>query len=505
MYRRSNLVYRVIDSFFRHRWMFGLAVLGVTATVSATLLLRSDGFAGRASTYVIADSMINGVAGAGSNQPAWVTPAQKNTNHLNDLLRDDQPGGFLDRALRSAKINNSIQIGPNTYNPRITLLRKSLAVFPEGDNTFTIGLNWNNAEECAKIIKSIQLTYIYTVAQETQSDSLSTQKFLNQKLEEYRNGMIRTEQILRDYRSKNLMTVDSSAIPAELENYNALKARFDDLLIDSQSASLRRQMTQKRLSQLPQTRVMEEVVGTSPTYARLTKIQNERFQLLAEGYQPQSKRVATLDGQVADLKRELVEEEKASRKLKRSGVNTIETRVAVDPEWLRLKDQLAEAQITERTHAAQMTNLRKQMADYETRLRMLPKAERDLTNKTRDYEFYKVRYAEMKKNLEDIRTATEAKLIAARAQLRPLGIVAVDSTSGLKKQLLMVLASLILGVVVGTILVVLKEWLDPTFRYEMDAERMLGVPVLMGLPETGSVLALPGSSHALRRPDSFYG
>jgi len=55
----------------------------------------------------------------------------------------------------------------------------------------------------------------------------------------------------------------------------------------------------------------------------------------------------------------------------------------------------------------------------------------------------------------------------------------------------MLFGSLLLGCLVGVILVVLSEWSDHSLRYEGDAERLLGVPVLAALPETADLRTVP--------------
>jgi len=37
------------------------------------------------------------------------------------------------------------------------------------------------------------------------------------------------------------------------------------------------------------------------------------------------------------------------------------------------------------------------------------------------------------------------------------------------------------------LLVIVREWMDPSIRYEMDAARMLELPVLVSLPETSQL------------------
>jgi capsular polysaccharide biosynthesis protein len=62
----------------------------------------------------------------------------------------------------------------------------------------------------------------------------------------------------------------------------------------------------------------------------------------------------------------------------------------------------------------------------------------------------------------------------------------------------MLVLSVLCGLVAGVMVVIAREWLDPTIRYENDVERALDVPVLAGLLDSNEILGLPDDGS--RRP-----
>ena len=74
--------------------------------------------------------------------------------------------------------------------------------------------------------------------------------------------------------------------------------------------------------------------------------------------------------------------------------------------------------------------------------------------------------------------------VTAASQFNTMNLVAAESTANLKKKILTIAAALALGLFLGLVLVVIREWMDPSIRYEADVERLLGVPVLVSLPES---------------------
>ena len=88
---------------------------------------------------------------------------------------------------------------------------------------------------------------------------------------------------------------------------------------------------------------------------------------------------------------------------------------------------------------------------------------------------------------------------AASQTLKTVGEVYAVSLAGPKKRITLGLVSLIIGAVVAALMVALREWSDPTIRYETDIEQILDIPVLAGLPETRAVLSPKSLSGKSRR------
>ncbi len=96
--------------------------------------------------------------------------------------------------------------------------------------------------------------------------------------------------------------------------------------------------------------------------------------------------------------------------------------------------------------------------------------------------------------------------VTASSSIIPIGVTYALPTTGRTKLIAMLFGSLFLGCLVGAILIVLSEWSDHSLRHEADAERLLGVPVLAALPESGDLRtslsrrALSGGAAALPEP-----
>ena len=119
MYRRTPIFFRIADSFFRHQLLFWSALLIVSGLTMAALYARSKTFHASAMTQVQQDTVRPPQGWAGGDATSWVTPAQKKTDQFNELIKQNQPGGFLDTALRNAHLGTPDQHRPPGRRPAL--------------------------------------------------------------------------------------------------------------------------------------------------------------------------------------------------------------------------------------------------------------------------------------------------------------------------------------------------------------------------------------------------
>ena len=130
----------------------------------------------------------------------------------------------------------------------------------------------------------------------------------------------------------------------------------------------------------------------------------------------------------------------------------------------------------------------------------MPRDERDLTEKTRDYTIIKNQFEELLARRESAQIKASVGAVTAESEYIKLNMVYAESSATSKKKALTIGGSLLVGVVLGFLLVLLREWMDPSLRYEADTVRLLDMPVLASLPES-TYLRFPvsGRSGAFKR------
>lgn len=472
----SKIQFRIADSFFRHYRLFLLCVLTVTIAATAVFYFRSRGYTASGSIWASPDAMAQ-TLGRDFNRNQWVTLAQINTNRFKDMTNDDLPGGFLDRALKRAKLSRPISVDPKARDPRLSQLLKSLSCETRSDEVFAISLGWDNPAECERIVRALRDEYLEVAGRKQQAVFKGTRQFLDGQIKNYEKRMRTAEQALINFRQANLGE-SPEAGAAAIKQLSELRRQLDDLTITSRDAELKRQALRKRISEIKPTSILEQTIGDDPRTRKLRELETDRALLLSQ-FKPESDEIQAIDTQITALKQSLAGDQKADHPI-------LETKLQDNPEFQMLNQQLTDAEIEQKTRISQMQLLRKQILDYMGRVQRLPGRQRDLADRTRSYTILKTQYEGLLKQREEAEIQGDLQAVTAPTTLDRIGTVTAGRSTSMKKTALMVIGSIVLGFGLAVLVVILCEWLDPSLRYEDDAERLLGVPVLISLPEVSA-------------------
>jgi len=482
MYRRTPILFRIMDSFFRHQLLFWSALLIVSSLTMAALYARSKTFHATAMTQVQTESVANVLGATDTN--TWVTPSQKHVDRFSDLIKQNQPGGFLDVAMRKAHLATPINVDPQADDPRYAMLQKNLSATADSANQFSINLTWDNPDETKGILDSLQKQYIDEVGFDRSASSTHTVNFLTSEITGVKQKLQVAEKALSDFKQSNggrLSDAESS--------YNSQLSSFKAALAEKQITfgenGHKKAFLQQQLAQMKPMSIAKQTVSEqSPLEKEVAGLLAQReSQLTGPGAKtPQHPEIVALDAHILQL-------QKLQRVNAASPENqhNTQTELQENPQYQGLNLQIVEAGIAQEADQMEIQNLHRQIAEYEALVSKIPAAQRQLADKTRNYSILQDLYNALYKKQYDAQLAANLDRQTASDSLMPVGVTYATPTTGKTKLIAMLLGSLLLGCLVGVILVVLSEWSDHSLRHEADAERLLGVPVLAALPESADL------------------
>ena len=490
MHQNTPIVYRIADSFFRHQRLFWCALLVVSALTMGALYARSKTYHATAMTQVQTEN-VETVLSQDNQQTSWTTPAQKNVDRFLELSKQDQPGGFLDTALRSAHLAVPINVDPQADDPRYAQLQKSLTAAAESANQFSITLVWNNADECKSIVDALQQQYVTEVGLDRSAVSVSSVRFLDGQIAQAESRMRRAELALTNFKATygGQLSDSDSTYSSEL---SSLQASLDEKQVTLGENSSKKAALEQQLASMKPMSIAEQTVSQqSPLEKQMADLLAKREALLASGETPQHPDVAAIDTTLAALEKQ----QKADASSPENQHNT-QTKLEDNPQYQILKNEIADASIAAVADQQETQNLNREIAKYQSLMNRIPAAQRQLADRTRDYADAQSLDQKLRAQRDTVQLQANLDRLTASNSLLPIGVTYATPTTGRTKLIGMLFGSLLLGALVGAILIVLSEWSDHSLRHEADAERLLGVPVLASVPETAG-LRTSGSARAL--------
>lgn len=482
LYRRDSLTYRIFDAFFRNLLPFLVVVIAVTGIVGTLLVFRNAAYEASASIRVISDNEVSSVMGF--SERAMGSPADINSAHFGDLMQNLLPGGFVDTVIKSAGLESSIHVDPQARDPRLAKFRKNVSAKTQSNDVFTIALVWDKREECERLVKALQETYIKEAGLSRQSQAVATAQYLNSEIDRYKKDLEKAEQALTQYK-----TTHSGQLPdaqaAEVQQFANLRMERDYLSITAQDSALKRAALEKHITAIKPTAILEQTVANDPLVQQIRDLQASRNKVINDGFNPAtSSTVGDINTRIAQLEKQLAAQQKSDPSQSR---NVVETKLQDNPEYMDLTQQLTDARIAEQTQKARMALLNQQLGQYQTRIAALPAAERELTEKTRDYTILKEQYEDLLQRRQQAELKANVERVTASSTLIVQNPVFAEEAMSRSKKAIMLVGSILLGLIIGFGVIILREWTDSSLRYEVDAAKTLGVPVLAGLPESDNL------------------
>lgn len=508
MYRRTNVIYRVVDALFRNRNLVLITLLCVALPVALLLIFKSKGYTATASVSVAQEGVnIRKKMGADIDQNGWKSAAEVHVANLTTLMKDVRQGGFVDEVFRRAALSHPISLAPGSYDKRIETFLGGFSLKTDGDNLFTISLNWEDGEECKKLVKAIQDQYMVEQVQTKQHASESSATFLKKQLTQQEQRVNQASAEREAFRRRHPEIGPDSHAQA-MEYIQVLQDRLQRAKSIAANGGEQVATLAPKLSR--ESKYIESEsepltsLGESPAQKRLSELQEKRAQLTSgdSPYSSLSDPVRAVDRQIDQARLDVAKER---REKQRTGGK----KRTINPFYAELSTEVNRTAISARTAKAEIENLTRQIALEQTKLKELPALQNQM-------EKLDIRVNSEQNNLGKLRDGYNNALQTANLEreqasqtLKAVGEVYSTSLSGPKKRVQLGFVSLILGAVVAALMVALREWADPTIRYETDIEQALDIPVLTGLPETRAVLAPKsvGGSRSLegksRRPKAL--
>ncbi|MGK2953104.1 MAG: XrtA system polysaccharide chain length determinant [Thiobacillus sp.] len=292
---------------------------------------------------------------------------------------------------------------PEQTEAMLNRLSKKISIADAGrENLYTISYQTADAELAKKVVQSLLTIFVETSLGKTRLDISSSQRFIEEQLQQYQQKLTDAETALTEFKRKHI-----GMMPGQGGDYYAKLAEASALMrqaqLDQQEATNRRNQLKRQLAdEEPELSAAEAAV---PTHSEI----DGRIQALEKQMDQLRMKYTDLHPDIQSTKR-LIAQLEAQKKIELAGrKNDPSTSRIQNPVYQQLTIAIAEADATVASLGARVGEYQRRYNDLRNASNMIPQVEQDYTQLMRDYDVYRQNYDALLKRRESVTMSGEVE------------------------------------------------------------------------------------------------
>ena len=187
---------RLLESYFRHRWLYLLPIVLMLGLASAFIYLKEPVYLSEGILYVQKGSLLNTLTSVRNDSFSWLTPAQETAAEIGDLMKTD---AFVRAVVSKTDLESEMGGGPTQIGEVLQSVREAVWVRPEGTNQLLIGAAHENRVLPAQLVNAVVDNYVQWQINEDLTESIVAQEFFQNLTDDYRADLNMARQELDEY------------------------------------------------------------------------------------------------------------------------------------------------------------------------------------------------------------------------------------------------------------------------------------------------------------------
>jgi polysaccharide chain length determinant protein (PEP-CTERM system associated) len=339
------------------------------------------------------------------------------------------------------------------------------------ENLYTIAFRDPNADLAKKVVQSLLTIFVETSLGKTRQDISSSQRFIEEQLQQYHQKLVDGENALTEFKRKNI-----GMMPGEGGSYYSklaeAAAQLRQAQLDQQEAVNRRNQLKRQLEdEEPELTAAAAAASTNPEIdGRIQALQKQMDQLRLQytDLHPDIQSTKRLIGKLEEQKKA----ELAERKADPTG-----TKIQ-NPVYQQLTIAIAEADATVSSLGARVAEYQRRYSDLRNASNMVPQVEQEYTQLMRDYDVYKRNYDALLARRESVSISGEVESKTDTVDFRVIDPPFVPSQPAWPNRPLLLSLVTLGGLVAGVAAAFLLSQLRRTVTDRRALRELTGLPLL---------------------------
>lgn len=180
------ILIRLLESYFRHRWLYFLPIVLMVGVAAAYILLQTPLYLTGGILHVQTDNLINTLTLGSNSNFSWTTPAEQKTREIGDLLNTD---AFVRAIVSQTDLESEMSGGPNAIAKVLDDVRNAVWVTPAGDNQLLVAASYEDPNITYQLVTALVDTYVTWQINVELTESANAQKFFTDLAQEYKSDL----------------------------------------------------------------------------------------------------------------------------------------------------------------------------------------------------------------------------------------------------------------------------------------------------------------------------
>ena len=386
-----------IKAVWHRRWYILIVAWLLSIAGWTWVMLLPDRYAASARVYVDTQSLLQPLLSGLTVQPNVEQQIKLMTRVLVSRPTLEKVARMTDMDLKATT--------PEQTDSMLNTLADRIAISDGGrENLYTISYQNSNPELAKKVVQALLTIFVETSLGRTRQDMASSQKFIDQQLQDYQQKLDASDTALKDFKRKHL-----GMMPGQSGDYisqlQAAQTQVQQAQLDLQEAVNRRDQLKQQLKDVEPTLSAAAAAAANPEIdARIQDLQSKLDQLRLQ-YTDQYPDVQAIKRLIGKLELQKKQETAQDAKSDKTAAKV------QNPVYQQLTVAIAEAD-------ANVSSLQARLAEYRRRYQklwdasnMLPEVEQQYNELTRNFGVYKQQYLDLlqRKQQAEISSNVESK------------------------------------------------------------------------------------------------
>ncbi|MGA9165416.1 MAG: XrtA system polysaccharide chain length determinant [Thiobacillus sp.] len=449
---------------WQRRW-WGVAVAWLVCIVGWTwVMLLPDRFEASARVYVDTQTLLKPLLSGLAAEPNVEQQIKLMTRQL--VSRPT-----LEKVARMTDLDVKAKT-PEQTEKMLTDLAEKISIADAGrENLYTISYQDANGDLAKKVVQSLLTIFVETSLGKTRQDISSSQRFIEEQLQQYQQKLTDAENALKEFKQKHI-----GMMPGQGGDYYAklaeTSAQLRQAQLDQQEAVNRRNQLKRQLSdEEPEINAAAASGSTdSEIDGRIHALEKQMDQLRLQ-YTDQHPDIQ----QIKRLIQKLEDQKKAD--LAQRKADPVGTK-AQNPVYQQLTISIAEADATVSSLGARVAEFQRRFGELRNASNMIPQVEQEYTQLMRDYDVYRQNYDALLKRRESVTMSGEVESKTDTVDFRVIDPPFVPSLPAWPNRPLLLSLVTLGGLAAGIAVAFLLSQLRRTVTDRRALRELTGLPLL---------------------------